>query len=68
MRLNCSKCERKLSKKSARMVEGKVICSSCLFPKMVQGVYDKPSVGHSISTGTSAPDKSPQTKPSSIPG
>jgi hypothetical protein len=48
MKLNCSKCERLLSKKSARMIEGKVICSSCLFPPMRHVIADKPSVGHSI--------------------
>ena len=35
--LACSKCGKRLSKKSARLIYGKVLCSKCLFPPMKKG-------------------------------
>lgn len=40
--LTCHKCSKKLSRKTARMVGGKVICSACLFPPMKKGLALKP--------------------------
>jgi formylmethanofuran dehydrogenase subunit E len=36
--LRCSKCEKRLSRKSARLIDGKVLCSKCLFPKLKKGL------------------------------
>jgi formylmethanofuran dehydrogenase subunit E len=38
MTLTCTKCGTKLTKKRARLIEGKVMCSKCLFPEMKKGV------------------------------
>jgi predicted nucleic acid-binding Zn-ribbon protein len=31
MKLTCTRCGKSLSKKTARMIEGVVMCSSCMF-------------------------------------
>jgi formylmethanofuran dehydrogenase subunit E len=36
--LRCSRCEKKLSRKRARMINGKVMCSACVFPPMKAGL------------------------------
>jgi formylmethanofuran dehydrogenase subunit E len=36
-KLACSKCGKRLWKKSARLIDGRVICSACLFPKLDKG-------------------------------
>lgn len=37
--MNCSSCNKRLSRKTARLIDGKLLCSACLFPPM------KPKVG-----------------------
>jgi hypothetical protein len=34
--MNCTQCNKKLSNKTARLINGKLLC--CLFPKMKKGV------------------------------
>lgn len=36
--MNCEQCGKKLSLKSARHINGKVLCSACLFPPMKKGM------------------------------
>jgi formylmethanofuran dehydrogenase subunit E len=36
--MNCSRCNKRLSKKTARLIEGKPLCSACLFPKLNKGL------------------------------
>jgi formylmethanofuran dehydrogenase subunit E len=37
--LYCHRCDKKLSRKTARLIDGKLLCSSCLFhPKSVRVV------------------------------
>lgn len=36
--LRCSRCEKLLSRKTARLIDGMVLCSACLFPKLKGGV------------------------------
>ena len=30
----CTKCSKRLSRKTARLIDGKILCSACLFPPM----------------------------------
>ena len=30
----CTKCGKRLSRKTARLIDGKILCSACLFPPM----------------------------------
>lgn len=30
-RLRCSRCDKRLSRKMARMIDGEVLCSTCMF-------------------------------------
>ena len=32
MKLTCQQCGKRLSKKTARCIEGRVLCSACVFP------------------------------------
>lgn len=34
MTLTCTQCAKPLSRKTARMIDGKVLCSACVFPPM----------------------------------
>jgi formylmethanofuran dehydrogenase subunit E len=34
MELRCERCDKKLSRKTARMIDGKALCSPCVFPPM----------------------------------
>lgn len=34
----CSRCSKKLTRKNVRQIDGKLVCSSCLFPKLKKGV------------------------------
>lgn len=36
--LTCSRCDKQLSLKTARMIDGKVMCSKCLFPPLKGGL------------------------------
>jgi formylmethanofuran dehydrogenase subunit E len=36
--MHCSRCDKRLSQKSARLIDGKLLCAACLFPKLVKGV------------------------------
>lgn len=36
--MQCERCGKKLSRKTARAVDGQVICSACLFPKLKKGM------------------------------
>jgi formylmethanofuran dehydrogenase subunit E len=36
--MNCSRCNKRLSRKTARLIEGKLLCAACLFPKTVKGI------------------------------
>jgi formylmethanofuran dehydrogenase subunit E len=38
MNLRCSRCDKKLSRKTARQIEGKPVCSACLFPPTKKGL------------------------------
>jgi formylmethanofuran dehydrogenase subunit E len=38
--LRCTNCAKKLSRKTARLIEGKLLCSACLFPKTKRGSYE----------------------------
>lgn len=29
--MNCTRCNKRLSRKTARSIDGKVLCSSCMF-------------------------------------
>jgi formylmethanofuran dehydrogenase subunit E len=31
MTLRCSRCDKRLSRKTARMIDGKLLCSACMF-------------------------------------
>jgi hypothetical protein len=31
MTLRCSRCDKRLSRKAARMIDGKLLCSTCMF-------------------------------------
>lgn len=31
MKLNCQQCGKRLSRKTARLIDGKVLCSTCMF-------------------------------------
>lgn len=35
--MRCSKCQKRLTHKRARLIDGKVICPSCLFPSLTKG-------------------------------
>jgi formylmethanofuran dehydrogenase subunit E len=37
-RLVCSRCDKKLTRKTARQIEGKLLCSACLFPATKGGL------------------------------
>jgi len=37
--LRCSKCDKKLTLKRARVIDGKLLCSACLFPQAKRGQY-----------------------------
>lgn len=39
--MNCTRCDKRLSRKFARLIEGKPICSACLFPPLKKGLPDK---------------------------
>lgn len=30
-KLSCERCQKRLSRKTARLIEGKVVCSTCMF-------------------------------------
>jgi formylmethanofuran dehydrogenase subunit E len=36
--MTCTRCNKHLSRKTARLIDGKVICSACLFPKLRGGI------------------------------
>ncbi len=31
MKLECTRCSKRLSRKTARIIDGKVLCSTCMF-------------------------------------
>lgn len=37
-KLTCTRCGKRLSRKSARLIGGKVLCSACLFPPLKKGI------------------------------
>jgi formylmethanofuran dehydrogenase subunit E len=38
MDLRCCRCDKKLSRKTARQIEGKLLCGACLFPATKGGL------------------------------
>jgi hypothetical protein len=38
MTLTCSKCSKALSRKRARLIDAKLLCSACLFPETKAGL------------------------------
>lgn len=38
MTLRCTRCDKRLTRKGARLIDGKVICGACLFPKLEKGI------------------------------
>jgi len=57
--LHCNRCDKRLTRKTARHVNSEWLCAKCLFPKLKGGVPEGmvpvsrgPNLGHSISTGT----------------
>jgi formylmethanofuran dehydrogenase subunit E len=36
--MNCERCGKKLSRRTARQVEGELLCSACLFPPLKKGL------------------------------
>jgi hypothetical protein len=36
--LRCTRCDKRLSRKTARMIDGKVLCSTCMFAPPERGI------------------------------
>jgi hypothetical protein len=34
----CTRCNKRLSRKTARLIDGKVLCSACVFPPLKKGL------------------------------
>lgn len=49
----CSRCDKKLSLKTARMIDGKVLCSPCAMPPTRAGL--PLNLGAAVSTGKRTP-------------
>lgn len=41
--MNCARCNKRLSRKTARQIGREVICSACLFPELKRGVPTRDS-------------------------
>lgn len=35
--MNCTRCNKRLSRKTARIIDGKVLCSTCMFAPAMKG-------------------------------
>lgn len=35
---HCSRCDKRLARKTARLIDGKLLCSACLFPRTIKGL------------------------------
>jgi formylmethanofuran dehydrogenase subunit E len=38
MKLTCQRCGKRLSRKTARQIDGVIMCSACMFPPLKKGL------------------------------
>jgi formylmethanofuran dehydrogenase subunit E len=38
MEPRCTRCNKRLSRKTARLIDGKILCSACVFPPLKKGL------------------------------
>jgi formylmethanofuran dehydrogenase subunit E len=38
MEPRCTRCNKRLSRKTARLIDGNILCSACVFPPLKKGL------------------------------